>query len=182
MDPAGFDETGQLFIRGASETPQALPGDRKHPELGNDLGLLPVSIHQVVRASSEAEGRDAYYAVDNYTRTWWQARAEDLEPWLEVRLMRPLLISACRILWREPGLDYDRGVRPGPMCYVVEARLGDEDSWQVVVDARDNEVDLLIDQRSFPEVRANRIRLRVIGHPPGIGVGVIDFTVFGQAE
>lgn len=40
MDPAGFDQDGNLFVVKPSDTPQFAPGTRPHPELGNSPVFL----------------------------------------------------------------------------------------------------------------------------------------------
>ena len=86
MDPAGFDADGNLFVRGASETPQWAPGVLARPQDGNATGLLPVTIRRSPTASSAAPGRDPLYAVDNTLTTWWQAAEDDAAPWHSVDL------------------------------------------------------------------------------------------------
>lgn len=182
MDPAGIDAEGNLFVRGASEIPQWAPGVLAHPEANNDVGLWPVTVNKTARASSEAPGRSAVYAIDNVIRTWWQADAGDPHPWLLVSLEDPYLVSAMRVLWAEPGLDYDMGVLPGPFRYLLEVRGSDDASWQVVLDRSGNQTDLLIEYLTFTETVALQIRLTVLGRPPGMDVGVIELTVFGRRD
>ncbi|HEY0868214.1 MAG TPA: family 43 glycosylhydrolase [Fimbriimonas sp.] len=181
VDPAGFDEEGNLFVRGASERPQWGPGVLAHPERGNDAGLVPATILKIARASSESPGRDAMYAVDNGIRTWWEAAPDDREPWLEVDLRSggrdAFNVAAIRILWREPGLNFAKGVLPGPVGYLLEGRIGDG-PWRVLLDRRESATDLLIDYRTFEPTLADRLRLTVVKTAKGIGVGVIEFTAF----
>ena len=69
MDPVGFDENGNMFIKGPSETPQWAPGVKARPWKDNDSGLFPLSEDKNCTVSSEAPGRNAPYAVDNDNRT-----------------------------------------------------------------------------------------------------------------
>jgi xylan 1,4-beta-xylosidase len=181
MDPAGIDAEGNLFVLGASETPQWAPGLLSHPERGNDAGLTPMSINKHVKTSSEVHGREGAYAVDNVMRTWWEPAATDRRPWIEVDWKTPFHASAARILWAEPGLDYDGGVRPGPVKYKIE--LSDEakgEGWRMAVDRTENEEDMLIEYRTFAETVARRARLTITGRPEGMNTGVIEVTVFGR--
>jgi hypothetical protein len=43
MDPVGFDENGNMFIKGPSETPQWAPGVKARPWKDNDSGSFPPS-------------------------------------------------------------------------------------------------------------------------------------------
>jgi len=181
MDPAGFDADGNLVVPGgASEIPGWAPGTRPRPETGNDAGLLPVTIDKPFRASSETDGRDAAYALDNSMRTWWLPAEDDPCPWLEVDLHAAFVVSAARIIWQDEGLDYAAGILPGPFRYRLEARLGDGTPWTTACDRSDSREDLLIDYRTFPEVRADAVRITVVGWPPGIRPAMVGLTVFGR--
>jgi hypothetical protein len=180
MDPVGIDAQGDLFSRGASQTPQWAPGLRLHPEKGNNAPLLPVSMNKPVFASSEAPGRHALYAVDNSMRTWWEPAADDAKPEFTVSLESAFAISAIRIIWRDEGLDYDAGVLPGPFAYTIEAQL--ESGWATIVDKRECTADMLIDYLTFAEIRARAIRLSVHAWPRGIRPALSEITVFGRSE
>jgi len=130
-------------------------------------------------SASEAPGRTTLYAVDNNIRTWWQPADDDTAPWLEVNLLSRFTAHACRVLWAEPGLDYDAGAVPGPMRYRVETRANDDAPWEVAVDATANAVDLLIDYRTFAPRSVSRTRLVLTGWPRGLRPGVVDFQLFG---
>ena len=180
MDPAGLDADGNLFVRPASATPQWAPGVLAAPENGNDTGLLPVTMNRRCRASSHAPGRTPLYAVDDAMLTWWEPLAGDPAPLLEVDLNGTFDAAAVRIIWKDVGLDYDGGVRPGPFRYRVSVSP-DGQAWRTVVDASDNSTDWLIDYRVFDMQRARLARLEILGAPPHIRPGVVDFTLFGMS-
>lgn len=182
MDPAGVDAAGNLFVAGASSVPQWAPGVSRQPVQGNAAGLVPVTRSQCVRASSTALGRDPIYAIDHCHHTYWQASEDDAAPWIQVILSFPLDVAAARIWWREPQLNYEAGCLPGPYRYRIEGRTTEGAPWQVLFDATDNAVERQIDYRVWPAVRVQEVRLVVTGIPPGLGVGLVDFTVFGQPE
>jgi len=182
LDPAGFDTDGHLFVLGASEIPQWAPGVQARPELGNDAGLLPVTQSRQTRSSSSAPGRAPLYAVDGSMKTWWQPAEEDREPWLEVGLEATFALSALRVIWSEPSLDYRRGILPAPVRYLVEVRETPKSSWKVLFDGRENNADLLIDYRSFPTQDACAARLVLNHAPTGMGTGVVDFSLFGTTK
>jgi hypothetical protein len=184
MDPAGIDSKANLFVSGASETPQWAPGTVKKPQKKNDAGLIPVTVNRPVAMSSEKYGREAAYAIDNNVRTWWEPEDSDQSPWMEVDLQGKFTVSAVRILWQEPGLDYDNGAVPGPFKYRIEVDRGDKSEnspWKTVLDRTLNTVDMLIDYRTFAPAAARRVKLIVTGWPKAVGVGVIEFTVFGRS-
>ena len=90
----------------------------------------------------------------------------------------PRTIESFRIIWRDLGLDTNRGVLPGPYRYRVDYRSNK--IWWTWCDASKNATDLLVDYREAPEVTADAVRLEVIGAPPGITPGLVEFTVFGK--
>lgn len=179
-DPVGFDSDGNMFVRGASETPQWAPGVLSRPEDGNAAGLLPVTTHKKPSASSSAPGRSPIYAIDNSMRTWWQAAEGDNSPWYMVDLdcFNPVTVSACRIIWAEEGMNY-QSAPPGPMQYRVEGMETGEGGWFTLLDCSSNSSDLLIDYRTFEARKVNYVRVVITGKPAGIEVGICDFSVFG---
>ena len=90
MDPVGFDEKGNLFVRGPSETPQWAPGVVDDPIRRGDSGSIPLTVNKVrvMRSqssfSSQRPGREAAYAVDNANGTWWEPAEDDKQPTLSV--------------------------------------------------------------------------------------------------
>ncbi|HEX4140932.1 MAG TPA: family 43 glycosylhydrolase, partial [Candidatus Methylacidiphilales bacterium] len=66
MDPVGFDENGEMFVAGPTETPQFAPGLVVEPTKNNNPGWIPLSVCTHATASSSAPGRDPGYAVDNH--------------------------------------------------------------------------------------------------------------------
>jgi xylan 1,4-beta-xylosidase len=181
MDPAGFDEQGNLSVRAGSSTPQLAPGVRPHPELGNDADWPPVNLTMPARATSAAPGRDALYAVDESLRTWWQPADGDAKPALESMLTGRQMVRSVRVIWRDVGLNTNAGVNPGPFQYRVEARDGDG-PWKTVLDRTASKEDLIIDYREVKPVAAERARLVITGWPRGITPGVVEFTVFGDQK
>lgn len=180
MDPVGIDENGEFYCDYTTEIPQFAPGVSEHPENGNDAGLLPVTSYQATIASSYIEGRNPLYAVDESTQTWWQPASGDTERTLLVVLGNTYKICSARILWRDIGMDTDEGIMPGPFQYMLEALCPDDNEWKVLVDASKNADDLCVDYRTFCEVNATAVRIRILGAPEGIEPGLVNLTVFGR--
>lgn len=177
LDPAGIDENGELFVRGASDMPQWMPGEKPQPELGNDAPLSPLTFSNPAHASSCAPGRDAIYAVNDTLLDWWQPAQGDREPTLTVALRACYNVSAARVIWRDVGLDYTAGRLPGPFRYVVEGLT--DNGWEILLDASGNEMDINCDFRTFAPLAVTEVRLRILGWPEGIAPGVMSFSAFG---
>ncbi|OGV39732.1 MAG: hypothetical protein A2X48_09765 [Lentisphaerae bacterium GWF2_49_21] len=181
FDPAGFDSEGNLFVHTATDIPQWAPGILRNPQNGNDTGLKPVSICHPVKASSEAPGRPSSYANDYSMRTWWEADKKDSKPWIEIDLGARFTVSSMRIIWAEPNLDYKK-VPPGPFKFKVECKETDDGKWKILVDKSRNLTDMHIDYITFSPKKAKAVSLSILGAPKGIGIGIVDFSVFGTGE
>ena len=157
------------------------PGLKDDPYSQNDTGLLPLTYSEIASATSCAPGRDALYAVDESMLTWWQPLPEDEEKTLTVFLYAKYKVSAARVIWRDVGIDYEKGILPGPFRYKIQVSA-DNQNWQSVVDKSKNEKDYKFDYEVFDTVEATHVRLVICGTPAGIEPGVISFTVFGKMD
>jgi xylan 1,4-beta-xylosidase len=183
IDPCGIDEDGNLYAITGCELPQYAPGVLAHPEKGNATDVDVLTVFKPSKASSYAPGHKPFYALDETMHTWWQPADNDQEPELAVSLSGSYYLSAVRLMWKDVGLDFDKGIYPGPYQYVVEcAESLASDEWKVIVDAADNKEDLAVDYRTFEPVRAAKVRIRILGWQEGIQPGIINFTVFGQSS
>ena len=179
MDRIEVDENGELYCPGITETPQFGPCQ----PLKGDAGIVPLTFFQRFRhkASSQTDGHEALYALDDSLLTHWLPDENDARPELIVDAEAMYDISASRIIWRDVGLDYDGGKLPGPFGYDVSVS-DDGKEWKVVADMSENRCDLNIDYRVFAPAAGRYVRLRILSAPPGIRPGVISFTVFGRRE
>jgi len=173
MAPARIDEHGELRVGPVSEFPMPTAG-------GEDTaGLLPVNRAKAVGASTFAPGREPCYANDGDLRTWWQPEAGDATPTFLSTFNGRFTVSAMRVAWAEPGLDYDVGRGPQAVPYTLELRDGDgkDQAWRTVIDNRGG-ADGLIDYRTFTPQPATEARL-VVHESPGYAWGVADLSLFG---
>lgn len=180
MDRVETDENGELYCpAGVTDMPQYAPGEKSEAPSPGLVSLLGWSRPAV---SSAASGHEGIYACDESTLTWWEPEEDDACPSLTFTLDHPewggFDVSACRVFWHETGLDYRKGIVPGPVRYLVEGSL--EGEWFPLLDRTASEEELNIDYRTFPGRRCDGIRLTVTGRPAGITAGVTDFTVFGK--
>ncbi len=184
MDLMGINEDSELYCPEVTQTPQYGPGVMAEPLSGNSAGLLPLTFRRrgSIRASSYVEGRNALYAFDDSMLTWWQPAEGDADRWIDVDLEAPYVVEATRVIWRDVGMDYEKGALPGAYQYVVEGKTPDDGKWVKILDMSDNDEDYNIEYRSFPPVCLTKIRLRIVGAPEKITPGVISFTAFGTRK
>ena len=185
MDPVTFDEDGNMNILGPTETPQWGPG-LKTQALDDTIGdVIPVSINKTeYSVSSEAPGRDAQYAFDNYIRTWWEADANDPQPRLMINLGyrdtdQQFIINSSRIIFTAYGLKRSEGIVLGPYQYKIEVS-SDGETFKTAVDKTKNDLTKNVEYDEITPVTCRYVRLTITGKPPRVPVGIIEFTVFGN--
>ncbi|MBQ8162908.1 MAG: family 43 glycosylhydrolase [Clostridia bacterium] len=178
-DPIGFDENGDIIPTSASENPSWAPGVCDKPYINNSAELVPLTQRMSCEATSCAPGRDELYALDDSMITWWQPDINDPSPSLTVSIAgEPLEISSVRVMWRDVGLDIERGILPGAFGYTVDAK-GSDGEWICVLDKSKNDIDMIIDYEMLTPIRATKVRINITKKPIGIEPGLISFTVFG---
>ncbi len=180
MDLVDVDENGELFCpNGVTDTPQFTPTFYTKTAPGENC-TKDLSLTGWIRptVSSYKEGRDGFYTSDESPLTWWQPEDGDAEPTLTYDMEVTYKVRACRVWWKEVGLDYDNGNIPGPFRYVVEGFDGEK--WYTLVDRSDLNEDRNIDYTDFAEGVCKQVRIRIVDWPKGIKPGIIDFTVFGR--
>jgi hypothetical protein len=176
LDPATFEESGRLTLHGPSETPQRLPSETDRPDRDGDLDWLPLSTNKPVRASSEAPGRNADYAVDHYVRTWWQAGDLSFPQWLEVDLCGALTVRAFRIIFA-PTHARGQALR-GAYRFKIEASR-DGASFEVLHDSADRSDDRDIQYYEVVPTLARKVRIVIDTAYDDTVAGLVDFSVFG---
>jgi xylan 1,4-beta-xylosidase len=190
MDPVRFDGQGNMIIKGPSETPQWAPGVKARPWEDNDSGSIPLSEDKNYTVSSEAPGRNAPYAVDNNTRTWWAPAKNDREPQLTLDLgaesRQMYIVDSARILFTLPEGDlYDdyrlggEEGKPRIRQYKIEVSP-DGKTFSTVVDKTKNDRDNAIEFDEIAPIKCRYVRLTITGLPKDLPCGVIEFTVFGR--
>ena len=180
MDRVEIDANGELFVPGATSSPQWLPGKIPAGQKSAATGWVALNGKQPTVGSTTAPDRAATLAVDDELRTWWQPAADDAKPILTSDFSSPGKVHAVRIAWRDIGLDANRGVKPGPFRYKVDLETA-KGQWTTILDRSESTEDFLIDYREVTPASGTRARLVVLGWPKGITPGVAEFTVFGTA-
>jgi xylan 1,4-beta-xylosidase len=178
MDRAQMDANGELFVPAATSVPQWV----SHSVLVDHSSApdwLPLNTGMQTLGSSCAPNLPGRFAVDDEMRTWWQPATDDPQPTLTSKFIGAAVVQAVRIIWRDVGLDTQRGVIPGPFRYRVEICAGG-DEWKTLIDGSASTEDFLIDYRECPQATGVAARLILTGHPNGITPAVAEFTVFGK--
>lgn len=178
MDPAGFDENGDLYALTGCDVPQWAPGIADSPERGNAADLVPVTVGKPIEVTSYAPGQRARYAVDDSLTTYWQPGVGDPAPTLIVDLRGRYDCSALRLCWKDIGLHLAKGAEPGPYRYRLEGQADGE--WQTLVDQLENTEDRTVDYQVFSQTPCEMVRLTILGAPEGVTPGLLQFTVFGK--
>ena len=169
-DPVEIDGNGELYTpRGVTDLPQTYLENVERLNLTAWLRPVPSSI---------SPGREAIYATDQSPLTFWAPDPGDPSPVLTVCFDARFAVDSSRLFWAEPGYDPESGITAGAVSYVIEGR--DSGDWFPLLDCSGNREDLNVDFRLFPEKTCREVRLRILSSPPGIGTGVIDFSVFGR--
>ena len=187
MDPVGFDDEGNMFIKGPTETPQWAPGVQATPWQANDSGSIPLSEDKSYEVSSEAPGRDAPYAFDNNARTWWSPAEDDPQPSLtldlgsatEIDPDQRFVVDSARIMFSLPrGLNREDAA-PRIRQYTIEVSP-DNETFTTVVDKTDNLTDNAVEFDDIEPIECRYVRLTLTAWPESAPPGVVEFTVFGR--
>ena len=183
MDPVGFDEHGNMFINGPSETPQWAPGVKARPWDDNDSGSFQLSEDKNYRVSSEAPGRDAPYAFDNNIRTFWAWAEDDEEPSLMLDLgaesRQQYIVDSARILFELPSRLNRGDAAPRIRQYKIEVS-SDGETFTTAVDKTGNDKDNAVEFDEIEPIKCRHVKLTITGWPKELPPGVIEFTVFGR--
>lgn len=200
MDPVVFDKDGRISVR-ITDTPQWAPGVPVDPATGNDSGSLPVSINKVramnaaSHASSEQPGRDAAYAVDNSSGTWWEPAPGDTQPSLTLDLgpatrfdvVQLFTIDSARLLFtggfRFGARRSAPAADPGSKAHHYKIDVStDGKTFQTVLDQSDGTTEGNTIFTEIPPTRCRFVRLTMLDWPRATPLGIIEFTVFGKSS
>lgn len=182
MDLVAIDENGELYCpHGVTDTPQYAPGVMENPIECNSPGYLPLNIQYRPQVSSFVYGREAIYACDGSTITWWEPKEDDENPNIIVNLKVPYYVGAVRLFWQEIGICESEGRVPGVVKFTLEGSFK-EGEWFPLCDNLDDDRDFNIDYRTFEPKTCLKVRLTIKDKPANIKIGVRDFTVFGVRD
>lgn len=206
MDPIGFDEKGNLFVRGPSETPQWGPGIVDDPIRQGDSGSIPLTVNKIraMRSqsivSSERPGHEATYAIDNSNGTWWEPAEDDKLPSLTLDLgpatefdhVQQFMIDSCRIEFvagrDRPGSgsgEQRQTAKSSNTTVAHRYKIGtsmDGNTYATALDKTNNAVTKYIEFDEIPPTACLFVRLTMTNWPRinSTNLGIMEFTVFGK--
>jgi xylan 1,4-beta-xylosidase len=201
MDRIVFDKSGNMSVK-VTDTPQWAPNAVKDPTKGNS-GSIPVTINKMramnalSKVSSEQQGRDAAYAIDNSSGTWWEPAATDSLPTLTIELSPATRFDVVQLFTIDGVRLMFNGGRRG---FGRPAAGAGAPQTQVVSDIYQYKLEVSIDGKSFttaldqtgnsisrntifeeiPPVKCRFVRLTMTNWPKSSPLGIIEFTVFGK--
>jgi xylan 1,4-beta-xylosidase len=194
MDRVIFDKDGNMSVQ-VTETPQWAPGAVRDPRQG-DSGSIPLTINKVSsmdahsKFSSEKSGREAAYAVDNSTGTWWEPDTTDASPALTIDLspvtefdeVETFTVDGVRLMFKG-GRGFFRSsstpFEPDAYQYKIEVSM-DGETYTTALDQTKNTVSRNTIFEEIPPVKCRFVRLTMTGWPQKSPLGIIEFTIFGQ--
>lgn len=177
MFPTFFDKDGLLW----SDT---YFGDYPHyaPSLtekkGGFAGWMLLSYKKPVKTSSQFEDYKAENLTDENIKTFWIAKENNTDQWIEIDLTEPGLVHAVQVNYNDYGSDM-YGKIPGLYHqYTIEGSM-DGSEWLTLVDRSTNKKDVPNDYMALetPE-KARFIRYKNI-HVPTPYLSISDLRVFG---
>src|SRR5258708_22380922 len=183
------------------------------PAKGGTFDSLPFTNTKVramnaqSRFSSQQPGRDAAYAVDNSSGTWWEPSPADAQPTLTVELspatrfdvVQLFTIDSVRLLFTGGGRLGRAGATPAADTNTASATTNapslpptnahqykidvstDRKTFTTVLDQSPNTV---VRNTIFEEISPTTcsfVRLTMINWPRATPLGIIEFTIFGKA-
>ena len=197
MDRIIFDKEGNISVK-VTDTPQWAPGAVSDPAKGNS-GSIPVTINKVramnalSQFSSEQPGREAAYAVDNSSGTWWEPALNDTMPTLTIELspatrfdvVQLFTIDGVRLLFNGGRQRFGRQAAAGsaPPTYIYQYKIGtsmDGKIYNTVLDQTKNTVSRSTIFEEIPPEKCRFVRLTMMSWPKTTPLGIIEFTVFGK--
>jgi hypothetical protein len=162
-------------------------------------------MNSLSRSSSQQSGRDAAYAVDNSSGTWWEPNPDDANPTLTLDLgpatrfdvTQLFTIDSARLLFSGGGrlgrgrapptssetisASGNAGALPPPKAYQYKIDVStDGDVYTTVLDQSSNSIERNTIFEEIPPTRCRFVRLTIINWPRATPLGLIEFTVFGK--
>ena len=198
--PAGFDEDGILFCNtNFADYPTNIPDYNWNPWKDALRGWMLLSFRKDVKVSSELDNYKKENAVDESIRTFWSAKDNDINPWIEIDLGTESTVNALQINFTEINCYPDENknfVYGGNLLiskraiddkavnhkYIIEGSL-DGHHWKTLIDKTTNESDVPHDFIILDNPACIRyVRLTSYLMPYGGNAALSGLRVFGRGN
>jgi xylan 1,4-beta-xylosidase len=202
MDRIVFDKDGNMSVN-ITETPQWAPKTINDPSKGNSESV-PVTINKVramnalSKFSSEQPGRNAAYAVDNSSGTWWEPTPTDTLPTLTIELspatrfdvVQLFTIDAVRLMFNGSRRGFGRPSAAITTSnqqqsvsevyqYMIEVSM-DGKTYTTALNQTKNTISRNTIFEEVSPIKCRFVRLTMTSWPKTTPLGIIEFTVFGK--
>jgi xylan 1,4-beta-xylosidase len=209
MDRIVFDKNGNMSVT-VTDTPQWAPNKAIDATKGNS-GSIPVTINKInamnalSKFSSQQTGREAAYAIDNSSGTWWEPSPTDSLPTLTIELSPATRFDVVQ-LFNIDGvrLMFNGGRRARPAAASAATAPApapvSQASTQLSADTYQYKIDVSMDGKTYvpaldqtkntiarntifeeiPLVKCRFVRLTITNWPRTSPLGLLEFTVFGK--
>lgn len=182
--PAGFDKDGVMYCNTAfGDYPHYLPDGETNPSKSRFTGWMLLNYKKPVTVSSSLEGHPANNAVDESIRTYWSARTNTKEEWIQTDMGSISTVYAIQINYADQDVDTTfRGKVPG--LYHQYKLLGSVDGkkWEVIIDKSNNQTDVPHDYIELKQpARLRFMRMDNVHMPTGL-FAISGFRVFGKGD
>lgn len=192
--PAGFDSDGELFCNQRyGDWPQPVKAGTIDPWEAPEWYLL--SYKKKISASSYLDGKEPHQAVDENARTWWKARSNASDEWLQLDLGESMAIHALQINFADDVILTDT---PPTLNDMTITRYIDDRNWVTrwILEASEDGIDYIVlkdnskaktdlphDFLTWPEgIHARFMRITFKELPFGQNACVSGFRVFGRGK
>lgn len=178
--PTYFDKDGLMYC-------DTYFGDYPHfapsaeTKKGSFTGWMLLSYNKPVRTASHLANYTAENLTDENVKTFWIAKENTPEQWVEIDLERPAMVYAVQVNYNDYQSDM-YGKIPGlHHQYTVEGSL-DGQNWTILVDRSTHQKDVPNDYVALTKpVKSRYIRFQN-KHAPTPYLSVSDIRIFGKGD
>ena len=180
MYPTHFDQDGLMYTNTSfGDYPHYAPDE--YSRAGTFTGWMLLSYNKPVKASSSLEDYVPENIVDENIKSFWVAKNNDKNQWLEIDLEQPAKVHAVQINYNDYQSDLYGRIPGLHHRYMIEGSLDGED-WEVLVDKTNSYEDVPNDYVELNHPQTVRfIRYKNI-HVPTTNLSISDLRVFGLGQ
>ena len=180
MFPTYFDNDGLMhsstYFGDYPHFAPAVPGKQ-----GEFSGWMLLSYKKPVKASSSAESYTPEKLNDEDAKSFWLAKENNDAQWVEIDLLNPANVYAIQVNYQDYQSDLYGKISGLRHQYFIEGSL-DGNSWEILVDQKDNYKDVPNDYVELSKpIMVRYVRYNNI-HVPTPNLAISGLRVFGIGE